>query len=74
MSGDPFAGFEGKLEPDCTTCCDRGALIDEAAEGHTGSGQNCPDCNPTTKQAAATTAEFQRRVDAGELDLAQDPF
>jgi hypothetical protein len=49
----PFAGFEGQLEPDCTTCSDECFLIDPAAEGHVGSGQNCPECNPTPEQDAA---------------------
>lgn len=73
-AGDPFADAQPTEAPNCTTCCDSGFLLDLAAEGHVGSGQNCPDCNPTTEQSAATTAEFQRRVDADETDPTADPF
>lgn len=65
-AGDPFADYEGKLEPDRTTCCDQGVLIDLAAEGNMGSGQNCPDCNPNAEQVAAAGAEWRRRTAAGE--------
>ena len=30
MHNDPCADYEGKQEPDCATCCDRGVLLDEA--------------------------------------------
>lgn len=74
VSGDPFADAPAKEAPDCTTCCDRGFLIDLAAEGHMGSGENCPDCNPTAEQAEANTAEHRRLVTAGVIDPNAGPF
>ena len=71
MSGDPFAGYEGKLEPDCTDCCDQGFVPD--LTGETGLA-NCPDCNPTPEQVSAAIAEFQRRLEAGEFNPTADPL
>jgi hypothetical protein len=71
VSSDPFADYEGKLEPDCTTCDDQGTVPD--LTGETGVA-NCPDCNPTPEQVAATTAELRRRVEAGEYDPTAAPF
>jgi hypothetical protein len=74
VSRDPFEHRSPKESPDCATCCDRGVLLDEAAEGHMGSGENCPDCNPTADQVAAVTAEYERLVAAGVIDPTADPF
>ena len=73
VSGDPFADAPPKEAPDCTTCCDQGFLIDLAAEGHMGSGENCPDCNPTIEQTEAAAAKYEQLIAAG-LNPTADPF
>lgn len=71
-AGDPFAGYEGKTEPDCTICCDNGFVDD--LTGETGTA-NCPDCNPTAEQAAASEAEWARKVASGEIPTVEEsPF
>jgi hypothetical protein len=61
---DPSDDVPPREVPDCTTCCDQGFVPD--LTGETGTA-NCPECNPTAEQVAATTAEYQRRVAAGEI-------
>ena len=69
---DPLAGAAPKEAPDCTTCCDQGFVSD--LTGKTGVA-NCPDCNPTAEQAAATTAEWERRIASGEIPTVEEsPF
>lgn len=62
--------MKAKEAPDCTTYSDDGFVPDPT--GETGTA-NCPDCNPTLEQAAATTAEYQRWVAVG-VDPFADPF
>lgn len=68
-------------EPDCHACCDTGVLAvnaagegvsmyDESAVART----NCPECSPTPAQIAAATAEYERRVAAGEITDGEAPF
>lgn len=71
MSGDPFEGYEGRTEPDCTTCDDNGFVPD--LTGETGTA-NCPDCNPTPEQYAAALAEHNRLVATGAIDPHAEPF
>jgi hypothetical protein len=66
---DPFAGFEGKLEPDCTTCSDERFLID--LTGETGTA-NCPHCNPTNEQVNAATAAHLNHIVTNVIE--EDPF
>jgi hypothetical protein len=70
VNGDLFADAPLKEALDCTACCDQGFVPD--LTGETGVA-NCPDCNPTDEQVTATTAEYQRWVDAGMTPTA-DPF
>jgi hypothetical protein len=68
---DSFAGYEGKLEPDCTTCCDQRFVPD--LTGATGLAQ-CPDCNPTAEQVEANTMRYDALVAAGAIDPDAEPF
>nr|WP_221374526.1 hypothetical protein [Actinoplanes polyasparticus] len=71
VHNDPFAGYEGRQEPDCTTCDDQRFVPD--LTGETGTAQ-CPECDPTVEQVAAATAEYERAVATGKVDPAAEPF
>lgn len=78
-------GYEGRTEPDCTTCSDTGSVWVTATgdirwpwddEHGRLTETNCPDCNPTAQQRAAREAEaqqareeFARAVATGEITL-----